>query len=48
MELAYLADPTGKPGEWIIMSRSGKVKFTFTDYQEAQDKFDELLSERTY
>lgn len=45
-ELAYLANPSGKPGKWFITDTEGKeIEFTFSTHEEAQDKFDELLSE---
>ena len=45
-KLSYLSEPNNKEGEWVISNDEGKsVEFSFRTYEEAQDKFYELLSE---
>lgn len=45
MELAYVSDPTELDnGYWVII-KDGQDIFSSVFQDEAQDKFDELLSE---
>ena len=45
MELALISDPLGGPSYWAILA-DGKELFTAQDYFDAQDKYDQILSEQ--